>query len=679
MVVPASDPDLGFIAGEGEIARLLREKDWSSSPLGAPARWPQSLRLIVSLMLSSKFPMFVAWGRDLGFIYNDAYSDILAAKHPDALGRRFEDIWSEIWPDILPLIEAAMAGNATYRQDLPLLMHRNGFDEPTWFTFSYSPVWDESGQVAGMFCACTETTGRVLADRAVSESEARFRNMADHAPVMMWVTDADGSCTYLNRAWYDFTGQSPEEAEGYGWLAATHPDDKAVVEQNFRDANATRSPFNVEYRLRRADGTYRWAIDAAAPRYSDSGEYLGYIGSVVDIDARREVEEAQRNSEATLRRLTNTLPAFIWFAKADGEVYYFNDRWYEYTGQSPEMALPNGWVETVHPEDIEETARRWDEARAMGRFYEMEVRYRHRDGAYRWYVARAEVVRNEDGAITGWVGTSIDIHDRKTAEKDLQESEARFRLMADAVPQIVWITDADGRVEFFNRQWFAYTGASPVETTAGEVADDFVHPEDGTATMVAFEQARRAEKTFLIEHRIRSTTGEYRWFLVRGEPYRDPATGRIIRWYGASADIHDRKLAEAELQELNATLERRIQAALAEHQLLADIVEGTDAFVQVISTDFRWLAINKAAADEYERLFGRRPRVGESLVELLADSPEYGASVTALWRRALTGEEFTDIGVFAGPDRDRRYHEMKFNALRDARGELIENLYPIRA
>ena len=116
-------------------------------------------------MLGSKFPMFVAWGDELGFLYNDAYAEILGAKHPGALGARFCDIWSEIWSDISPLIDAALAGEATYCEDLPLVMNRHGFDEQTWFTFSYSPVQDESGRVAGMFCAVAETTGEVLAEQ----------------------------------------------------------------------------------------------------------------------------------------------------------------------------------------------------------------------------------------------------------------------------------------------------------------------------------------------------------------------------------------------------------------------------------------------------------------------------------------------------------------------------------
>ncbi len=160
-------------SGGGRVGELMRSHDWTTSPLGPPERWPHSLRTVVDLLLQSRFPMFVAWGGDLGFLYNDPYAEILGAKHPAALGRRFYDIWSEIWPDISPLIDAAMNGQATYREDLPLVMNRKGYDEQTWFTFSYSPVLDETGKVAGMFCACTETTEKVLSEEQLREADRR--------------------------------------------------------------------------------------------------------------------------------------------------------------------------------------------------------------------------------------------------------------------------------------------------------------------------------------------------------------------------------------------------------------------------------------------------------------------------------------------------------------------------
>jgi signal transduction histidine kinase len=169
------DRSLQFMAGGGKVGALMRNHDWSASPLGHPTTWPQSLRSVVGLLLESRFPMFVAWGKELGFLYNDAYAEILGAKHPRALGSRFYDIWSEIWADISPLIDSAMAGEATYREDLPLLMNRRGFDEQTWFTFSYSPVRDEDGIVAGMFCAVAETTPKIVAEKALRDSEEALR------------------------------------------------------------------------------------------------------------------------------------------------------------------------------------------------------------------------------------------------------------------------------------------------------------------------------------------------------------------------------------------------------------------------------------------------------------------------------------------------------------------------
>jgi signal transduction histidine kinase len=173
---------LTFLSTGGETGAMMDTHDWSQSPLGSPCSWPQSLRSVSGLVLHSKFPMFVAWGPELGFLYNDAYAEILGDKHPAALGSRFQDIWAEIWSDIHPIIEQAMQGHSTFHENLPLLVNRNGFDEQAWFTFSYSPVHDESGEVAGMFCAVVETTEKVLAERHLAEEHERLQTLFQQAP-----------------------------------------------------------------------------------------------------------------------------------------------------------------------------------------------------------------------------------------------------------------------------------------------------------------------------------------------------------------------------------------------------------------------------------------------------------------------------------------------------------------
>lgn len=276
-----------------DVAARIARLDWSATPLGPRESWPRALHTILRLMQHSGQPMFLAWGPQLSFLYNDAYVPILGARHPDALGHPFREVWSEVWDELLPMVNRALAGTSTWMENLHLVLHRNGYAEDCWYTFSYSPVHDDAGRIAGMFCTCMETTGQVIAERALRENEGRFRALLDAAPAMMWVTDREGNCTHLNRSWYSFTGQTEATGLGKGWLDAVHPQDREPAAARFAEAVAAQEAFSLEYRLRRADGQWRWAIDAAHPRLDEAGQYLGHVGSVLDITDRRAAEERQ--------------------------------------------------------------------------------------------------------------------------------------------------------------------------------------------------------------------------------------------------------------------------------------------------------------------------------------------------------------------------------------------------
>ncbi|MCS6622653.1 PAS domain S-box protein [Roseibacterium beibuensis] len=440
----AVDDEMAFLAGGGEVGALMRSHDWSASTLGHPSTWPQSLRSVVGLLLHSKFPMFVAWGDELGFLYNDPYAEVLGSKHPQALGRRFHDIWAEIWPDISPLIDAALAGEGTFSQNLPLVMNRQGFDEQTWFTFSYSPVHDERGKVAGMFCVCAETTGQVLAEAALTESETRFRGMADNTPVMMWVTDPTGYCTYMNARWYEFTGQAPRAGEGYGWLDAVHPDDRAIAEAAFVTANAEQKDYLVEFRVKRADGVYRWTLDAAAARFSAAGDYLGYVGSVIDIDERREMESALRQANDRLEERVAAALAERREVDALHRAYFEN---------SPEALFvigvrPDGGfvVEETNPAHEAALGMRLEDIRGRGLdeilppalSERIQATYRHviETGAVHQYREEYDLdgeaqhwdtslvpMRNPAGRIVRLIGSSRNVTRQVVAEEALRQSQ----------------------------------------------------------------------------------------------------------------------------------------------------------------------------------------------------------------------------------------------------------------
>ncbi|HEX8603772.1 MAG TPA: PAS domain-containing protein, partial [Pseudoduganella sp.] len=217
-----------FLADGGQIGALMRAHDWSLSPLGDPKSWPQSLCSMAGMLLNSKFPMFAAWGPELGMLYNDAYIEILGDKHPSALGARLEDIWAEVWSNVKPSIEQALGGQAVFAENFPLTVHRSGYEEQVWFTFSYSPVRDEKGQVGGMLCVVVETTEQVLSQRHRADEIARLQRLFQHAPGIIAVLRGpdhvfdianDGYCRFIGRE--DSIGKAVREAlpelEGQGF------------------------------------------------------------------------------------------------------------------------------------------------------------------------------------------------------------------------------------------------------------------------------------------------------------------------------------------------------------------------------------------------------------------------------------------------------------------------------
>jgi len=181
--------------GPTELAALMRRKDWSATSLGPPDGWPHSLKTIVRVVLTSRFAMWMGWGPDLTFLYNDAYAAMtLGAKHPWALGRPSREVWAEIWPEIGPRIEHVLqSGEATWDEDLLLFLERSGYAEETYHTFSYSPVNDDAGSVCGLLCVVTEQTDRVIAER-------RMALLRDTAAAVATINDESELFRALQRA-----------------------------------------------------------------------------------------------------------------------------------------------------------------------------------------------------------------------------------------------------------------------------------------------------------------------------------------------------------------------------------------------------------------------------------------------------------------------------------------------
>jgi len=304
-----------FLSGGGEVGALMRTHDWSTSPLGAPEQWPQSLRSVVGLILNSKFPMFVAWGPELGFIYNDSYAEILGGKHPLALGRRFEAIWQEIWADIHPIIVQALEGQSSFHSNLPLTVHRKGFDEEAFFTFSYSPVREESGAIAGMYCAVSETTDDVLNERHRLKQNERFQMLFAQAPgVMAVLHDSDHVFELANAAYLELVGnrdvqgkpirEALPELEGQGFFELL---DKVYASGEPYKGQAVsvklqRGPGQLEERF--LDFVYQPIKDAGG---KVSGIFVEGYDVTSAVSANNELRAANRRKDEFLAMLAHEL------------------------------------------------------------------------------------------------------------------------------------------------------------------------------------------------------------------------------------------------------------------------------------------------------------------------------------------------------------------------------------
>jgi PAS domain S-box-containing protein len=253
--------------------------------------------------------------------------------------------------------------------------------------------------------------------------EERFRSLVTATAQVVWTADGSGSTVEVSPTWRAFTGQSFEEGRGHGWLDAVHPDDRARVALEWRQALQDRSTYETEYRLRRPDGSHTPTSVRATPILNPDGTLREWVGMNIDISEKKHAEAALRESEAHFRMLGETIPQLVWVARPDGHTESVNRHWIEYTGSSPEEMGLTGWLDLVHPEDREQASESWQRALRTGEPYEVEYRFRRAsDGEYRWFLARALPIRDGQGHITRWFGTCTDIQDQKLAEEELRRA-----------------------------------------------------------------------------------------------------------------------------------------------------------------------------------------------------------------------------------------------------------------
>src|SRR4051794_2392513 len=401
----SSDPLSSAAPAVGQMAALVRAKDWAATPVGPPEAWPPSLRVIVATMLASKFPMAVRWGPDFVLIYNDGYRPILGDKHPGALGLPFRQIWPEVQARMEPLHQGILSGERSgfYSEDLLLSIRRHGDTlEDAHFTVGYSPIPDDTAPsgVGGILVTAIETTGRVQIERRLRDREAELERVQEIGQVGGLEVFLTGGFT--NR-------RSPEYLKIHGlpptawnethedWVRRIHPEDREENEEAFiRAVRGDATEYNAEYRIiRPSDGQVRWIQVRSQIERDREGHPLRLVGAHIDITERKQAEQALRKLNETLEqqvaertrerdRLWRVSDDLIGVANARGYWDAINPAATAILGWSEAELLAMPISDLWHPADVEETLIHRERLKRGGRTERFQNRYRHKDGSYRW-------------------------------------------------------------------------------------------------------------------------------------------------------------------------------------------------------------------------------------------------------------------------------------------------------
>lgn len=351
---------------------------------------------------------------------NQAFTDMLGYTKEEALSGALQ--WTEITPpewkphDELAREQILQTGNAApYEKEL---VHKDGHTVPVMLAVGGA---DPNGE--DCFCLFVDMSEQKRKEAELKLSEAQFRLLAESIPQMVFTVCADGTTDYFNKRWGELTGFQPTRGFEKTWHELCHPDDVQRVQEHWDAAQANKSVVEIESRYKRKDGTFAWAMQRAYPLIAEDGSIAKWFGTLTDIDDQKRAEEEIRASEIRFRTLADAIPQIVWTADASGNIDFFNNRWFEYTGLTIEQSLNDGWKLLIHPDDLPLYLKEWENAIATGDTYEVNFRLRRavgiKNGAknqYRRHLGRAVALRGKSGQVTKWFATWTEIEHQGTNE-----------------------------------------------------------------------------------------------------------------------------------------------------------------------------------------------------------------------------------------------------------------------
>lgn len=579
-----------FMLKGGEMGALTRAKDWSKTAVGPVESWPQSLRTTLGILLNSKFPMFLFWGPEHICFYNDAYRPSLGndGKHPFILGEKGAEFWPEIWDFIKPLIDQVLTeGEATWHEDQFLPIYRNGKMEDVYWTFSYSPVNNDSGKIDGVLVICNETTDKVKMFKKLEDSNTRYLNNILQTPSAMCVFRGPEFVVEIaNERMLELWERENTDVQNKPIFEALPEARGQGLETILENVFTKGEKFEAHERLVKLsrDGKIKDVYINFV--YEALKEPDGTISGIValandvtsQVDARKKLEDAEQRA-----RLAAEIAEIVtWELNVPTQELMYSENLPVLFGykKNKKLTRPEILLQ-IHPDDLSILDKAYKAALKTS-IYKYEARIIKPDNSIAWIKAHGKIFFAEDGEPIKMVGTIMDITDEKNSQQILMKSEEKFRLLADSMPQQIWTSDAMGNLNYFNRAVYTFSGLSE-EQIAKEGWLQIVHADDRQLNINRWMNAIKTGNDFLLEHRFRRYDGEYRWQLSRAIAQKDEE-GNIQMWVGTSTDIHDQKNFTNQLEK--EVYERTEQLELKNKDLINMNIE-LQSFAYISSHDLQ--------------------------------------------------------------------------------------------
>lgn len=571
------------------MGELTRNYDWSKTVIGSPGRWPQSLQTALSILLNTKFPMFLFWGEDLLCFYNDAYRPSMGnnGKHPYALGKPGEEIWPEIWADIKPLIDSVLAtGTASWSEDQLLPIYRNNKLENVYWTFSYSAVNDETGKPAGVFVTCMETTKTVHAFHELEESKQSLAFAIEAAELATWEFDpVTNNFTADDRfsEWFGFSAKAP--VDNALSLQVIAVEDRQRVEAALTAAldPSSGGRFDMEYTIRPQNKEERILRAKGKAWFNANGKAYRLTGTLQDVTAQVRTKKELLENEGRYRTLIDEAPiATAFYIGKELTIQYANDIMIGYWGKD-QSVIGKTLGEAVPELQNQHFLASLEKVFLTGEPYigANEKAELFVDGMIRpfYFSFTYKPVRNSEGIVYGIHHTAIDVTKEVLAQMKLEESEAKLRSVVESAPFPIGVyTGKEMRIQLANQAILDAWGkgndviGKRYADVLPELENQSIYEQlDGVYTTGVPFHAKNQRVDLMIEGQIRPFYFNYSFTPLFN------AEGKVYGVMNTAADVTDLNLAHLKVEES----EKNLRNTILQAPVAMCILKGDDHVVAV--------------------------------------------------------------------------------------------------